>query len=256
MLLSLVRPGDVVLDVGAHIGTFSIPLGRAVGESGQVYSFEPVQESLQILEKNISTNGQQGRVIATNTIITDKPGNYSITLSDDHTSAAHFSLEDDNGGSSAGITTTSLDEWGAQADIRLERLDVMKIDTEGMELRVLRSAKRLIEDFQPVIMAEMSGYFLARQGDSLEGRREIPSPVWISFLSQFGSRATQRMKPSNWHVSGTRRYVNALYDLVAVHPSSDRYPSKVKSGFPSFLQWLAARTRNLPGGIRRRLLGS
>ena len=40
----------------------------------------------------------------------------------------------------AGLETVHLDSWGLEGDSKLERLDIMKVDTEGMELRVLESA--------------------------------------------------------------------------------------------------------------------
>ena len=56
MLLSFVRSGDHVLDIGAHIGTFSVPLGKAVGETGRVVAFEPVADNFELLERNILSN--------------------------------------------------------------------------------------------------------------------------------------------------------------------------------------------------------
>ena len=52
MLLSIVREGDVVLDIGANIGTFSIPLSKKVGVNGDVYGFEGDPDIFSVLKKN------------------------------------------------------------------------------------------------------------------------------------------------------------------------------------------------------------
>ena len=41
LFLQIVRPGDIVLDVGANIGAFTVPLAKRVGMSGRIYAFEP-----------------------------------------------------------------------------------------------------------------------------------------------------------------------------------------------------------------------
>src|SRR5262249_5095539 len=56
LLRSLVRSGDIVFDVGANIGAYSIPLARAVGSSGVVHAFEPHPHIRDRLIENIAMN--------------------------------------------------------------------------------------------------------------------------------------------------------------------------------------------------------
>jgi FkbM family methyltransferase len=56
VLCSFINPGDVVFDVGANIGLYTLPMSRAVGATGTVVSFEPDPDNLRILKHNIAAN--------------------------------------------------------------------------------------------------------------------------------------------------------------------------------------------------------
>ncbi|MFZ1744757.1 MAG: FkbM family methyltransferase [Nitrospirales bacterium] len=56
VLCSFINPGDVVFDVGANIGLYTLPMSRAVGANGTVVSFEPDPDNLRILKHNIAAN--------------------------------------------------------------------------------------------------------------------------------------------------------------------------------------------------------
>jgi len=56
LLCSLIKPGNVVLDVGANIGLYTLPMSRAVGSTGTVVAFEPDPDNLRILKQNVEHN--------------------------------------------------------------------------------------------------------------------------------------------------------------------------------------------------------
>jgi tRNA G37 N-methylase Trm5 len=76
MLLSLVRAGDIIIDIGAHIGTFAIPLARRVGDEGKVYAFEADSGNFTLLEKNVELNNLTARIVPVNAIIHDRPARF------------------------------------------------------------------------------------------------------------------------------------------------------------------------------------
>ena len=64
LLLSMLRPGDVFVDVGANIGYFSVLAASVVGDDGAVFAFEPDPDNFRLLRRNVALNGQQASIVA------------------------------------------------------------------------------------------------------------------------------------------------------------------------------------------------
>lgn len=138
--------GDVVLDVGAYIGTHTLAFACAVGPTGQVHAFEPQPRAFSALKRMIAENG----------LSQVSPYNSPVAPVD-----AYFLIppvQEDNGGGlqlsrvdadvSGSITGVPLDA------LTLERCDFLKLDVEGMEPIVLATGSRLVERFRPLIACE------------------------------------------------------------------------------------------------------
>ncbi|MGA7271660.1 MAG: FkbM family methyltransferase, partial [Acidimicrobiia bacterium] len=76
MVASVVRAGDTIIDVGAHVGTFAIPLARQAGPTGLVCAFEPMPWSYELLLLNIELNGLAGVIWPVDRAVSDRPGNF------------------------------------------------------------------------------------------------------------------------------------------------------------------------------------
>jgi FkbM family methyltransferase len=143
-MLAHLQPGDVVWDVGANIGWFSLLAARAVGDAGMVTAFEPSVTNASWLERNGVRNGLQVTVVCA--AVSDTSG------------WARFDGSTSLGGhlSSSGrsvVPTVSLDEWAAEHGSPA----FVKIDVEGAEVAVLKGAKRLLAGDRPVILCEAHG---------------------------------------------------------------------------------------------------
>ncbi len=138
MMRSFLRPGDTVIDIGANIGDLTIPLSRIVGESGRVYALESNPENFNIMCGNL----------ALNSIVNTKPINAFVA-----TSAAV-----DTGsavwGPTAYVGTTWTPHFLAIDALDLAACDLIKVDVDGKELDVLRSAEMTIERFRPILYFE------------------------------------------------------------------------------------------------------
>ncbi len=158
----LLNPGDVVLDIGANSGLYSIFYSQLVGESGKVFSFEPDAATFKILQENIELNNCQN-IQAFNFALSDKecfiemvdyePPDLKLAETDSFKYIREIS-EDEKGKVQTGIKAFPLDELSSLA--HLEKVDVIKIDVEGAELLVLQGAKNLLKKHKPIIVFELS----------------------------------------------------------------------------------------------------
>jgi FkbM family methyltransferase len=162
MVLAFLRPGDQVIDVGAHIGTFTVPFARAVGIDGRVVAVEPSTQSFELLEKNVSLNGMAARVTTRCALVVEKPGTYRAVELPEHTSATHYVLAE----SAAAPACCRLDSLASELDPS-RPLRLIKIDVEGMELSVLRSGAALFAAHRPLIYVEVVQAQLQRYGTTI-----------------------------------------------------------------------------------------
>lgn len=144
-LCSLLSPGDTVVDVGAHIGTLTVPMAKAVGLKGFVLAIEPQDEIAAILQRNIEANGID-RFVQMNRAALGARGGSAATLSIDYSAPGNFGaaslLEGD------GVVVQPLDGY------RFSRCRLIKIDVEGMESEVIAGAQETIERCRPLLYVE------------------------------------------------------------------------------------------------------
>lgn len=152
LLSSIVRPGDIVLDIGANFGWYTTLFSRLVGERGGVVAFEPVPPTFGELERNLALNGNPGNVRAHLLALGERKG--TITL---HVPTwlwlgpAFASAVRQHGGPH--VTYTSPMET---LDGFMERTGegcaaLVKCDVEGGELAILKGAGRILSSDTPPI---------------------------------------------------------------------------------------------------------
>lgn len=136
LLLHALRPGDLFLDVGANIGSYSILAAAGVGAN--VIAVEPISETYASLSANIRVNDLTALITAHRVGLSDKPGTLSFTT--DLDSMNHV-LADGERAESQAITVTTMDALcNAKSPI------IIKIDVEGHELAVLNGAEKTLAD--------------------------------------------------------------------------------------------------------------
>jgi FkbM family methyltransferase len=147
LLGPLLRAGDVVVDVGANIGTHTIFFARTVGPTGAVVAFEPQRIVFQTLCANVALNSLTN-VHAVHGAAGRAPGAMTVPALD-YSVSRNFggvALAEDLTGER--VVVTPIDQLG------LDRCALLKVDVEGMELDVLMGAERLIRAHRPVIYLE------------------------------------------------------------------------------------------------------
>lgn len=141
----LVKSGDVVIDVGANIGAFTVPLAQIVGEKGRVYAFEPQRVTFQVLCGNVALNNLSN-VWTYNKGVGKIAGKIKINENLLGGNNGCFNIQKCKGEYEVDIVT--LDSLG------LQRCDFIKIDAEGMDMEVIEGAWKLIETCKPIISVE------------------------------------------------------------------------------------------------------
>ena len=142
---ALLRRGQVCVDIGANIGWHTIAMADHVGPYGKVHAFEPFPPTFALLARNIALNRLEGCIQANHAAVADRAGTSTMHLAAGEP-ATHASLAV---GKNGGITvqTVALDQYENGALVG--GVDMMKIDVEGAEERVLKSAQAILSGNSP-----------------------------------------------------------------------------------------------------------
>jgi FkbM family methyltransferase len=178
-LLAFLNPGGGVLDVGANVGFWTVPLALAARRIGaQVIAFEPYRPNAEWLRANLRLNMIDRAVTIVEKALSSTRGDATLTLREDFLTGATI------GNASVADATTDSPEF-VQAQICLEtldeifptlgidRLDLVKVDIEGHEDRFLEGAARVLSAHRPAILIEINRCFYERRG--VDFNRTIPS---------------------------------------------------------------------------------
>jgi FkbM family methyltransferase len=161
---ALLKPGDVYIDVGAHIGFHSVFASHRVGKEGRIFAFEADPINFKRLRKNLL---QFPSAQAINAAVWDQTGSLTFQRSCTKSESGWGSVSavrDFQTGEHVEVSSLALDEWFR--DSKLERWDAMKLDAEGSELAVLRGAKASLDKFRPSIVIEVNTVVLESGGVS------------------------------------------------------------------------------------------
>lgn len=142
-----VKPGQVVLDVGANIGTHTLFFAHAVGSRGVVIAFEPQRLVFQTLCANMALNSITN-VICRNNAVGEDSGILRVPALDPQ------KVQNFGGLSLRGQTEGEPVERISIDDLDLKRCHFMKIDVEGMEIPVVAGAKETILRHRPTLYVE------------------------------------------------------------------------------------------------------
>ncbi|MFA9430953.1 FkbM family methyltransferase [Egicoccus sp. AB-alg2] len=161
LLRRLVRPGDVCVDVGAAGGAHLLVMAAGVGPHGRVLGFEPRPGSLAMLRRLVGLSRLGDRVTLHQLALSDAEGTLPLRIPVVPTRAHFHGATDDRRATAAfgrlphreiEVPTARLDDVVARAG--LSRVDLVKCDVEGAELRVLAGASRVLDEHRPVVVLE------------------------------------------------------------------------------------------------------
>ena len=156
-------PGAHFLDIGANIGVFTMLGARLVGAGGRVFAVEPIPGNAALIERACRRNGFE-HVQVMRAAASDREGALELrteaSTSNAATPAAAGPRLLAESGASITVKAIVLDE----ALAGIERLDLVKIDIEGMEPRALLGLSRTLERWRPVLVCEFHPWAIERAG--------------------------------------------------------------------------------------------
>jgi FkbM family methyltransferase len=157
---SLIPPGAVVFDVGAHVGYHTLRFARLVGPAGRVFAFEPHPANVRLLRRNVERRGLD-QVTLIPQAVSDAPGRqpfHETALSMGH---SLWPLKEHTG--RVEVAQTSLDRFAAEHEV--DHADLIKIDVEGSEPEVLEGMRDLAARSRNLsVIVEFKPSLLARRG--------------------------------------------------------------------------------------------
>lgn len=155
------KKGEVVLDIGAHIGYYTLIAAKIVGDEGKVFAFEPAPDNYALLEKNVNVNGYRN-VILEQKATSDKTGKLKLYLTGNNT-AMHRIYPSRYSVNSIEIDTIRLDDYFEDYS---GKIDMIKIDVEGAEWSVFQGMPQILQknrklriftEFNPGSIREFGG---------------------------------------------------------------------------------------------------
>jgi FkbM family methyltransferase len=145
------QPGDMVFDVGGHVGYYTILMAKLIGPTGRLITFEPQQKLVEAQRKSLALNEIHWATVM-NMAVSDRTGTLKLYQPEDtgRTGAATGHIQAKNVFS---IKAVSLDEFAAAEMSKTPRL--IKMDIEGGEWLALKGMRLLLSDSKPILLVEM-----------------------------------------------------------------------------------------------------
>jgi len=164
-----VRRGDVVLDCGGFVGDWAHWALRA--GAARVVIFEPAAGQIECIRRNLAGPLQDGRAVLIPKGVWDRDEQLLLSHWDDN--PAGHSVVDQRGPAGEAIQLTTID--AVVRELGLQRLDVIKMDIEGAEVRALRGARQTLARFRPrlAVATEHTRDFMQNNRDVIATLREV-----------------------------------------------------------------------------------
>ena len=157
LMLKFIMKDDVVFDIGANIGAFTVPFAKKVGDFGEVYSFEPQKLIYEILHENVNKNklknvkvfnigvGKKEEELELNDIDYSKVGNFGGVSFKYESSSFTKNIKNKK----YKVKVKNLDQL-----TEIKKCNFIKMDVELMELEILTGGKNFLKKFRPILWIE------------------------------------------------------------------------------------------------------
>jgi len=197
---SFLRPGEVFVDAGSNLGSYTLSLAEHLGPSGMVLSFEPFRWLFQLLNANIALNGFMNcwtfqlalgdspstqSLLQPNLRFFSSPGGVRVSEQVTNFTAELKKQMYDLEWGSESVDVWRLDDvvFGGSmfsARKRAPQIDLLKIDVEGMELAVVRGSVEILKNLKPIVWVENVAFFDHGDTALIEFMKSVEYICWKS----------------------------------------------------------------------------
>lgn len=183
---NLIKEGQILLDVGAWIGPYTLLFAKLVQDTGRVYAFEPDPKALKILRRNVGKN------CLTNVNIQE----FAISNFRGEAKLQAYGVYGDSMSNLVGrelrktsreivVKTTTIDEFCEENGICP---DGIKIDVEGAEALVIEGCRNVIKKYSPWVLLEFHGHFISEEERRINWYRIVDSVKKVTFIDGNSNR--------------------------------------------------------------------
>jgi len=167
----LLKPGQVVLDIGANHGFYSLLAAAHVAPNGHIYAFEPNPRLSSLVRDSIAVNGLGSLITLVEKAVTNRPGELCLVFQDRHSAWGHLQTDSPQAGTPSEQSDLTCSVEGVVLDCYFPdlRVDVVKMDIEGAEGGALTGMAGLIDRSPELkIMMEFSPRLMFRYSQNAE----------------------------------------------------------------------------------------
>lgn len=206
-LAAHLRAGSILIDVGANVGCFAVPLSRRLRPGGAVLAVEASPRVFPYLEHNVKANGCDN-VWAVHAAAHERDGSTVDFYEAPPQKFGMGSLAPQFHAQPVPVPARSLDSLAGE--LGLARVDVMKLDVEGLEASVLRGALGLLRAFAPPVVFEFCDWAEervpgTRRGDAQRVLLDLGYQIWdIDTLRRGGAQVTAPRTAGAWTLVAQR----------------------------------------------------
>nr|NQU93215.1 FkbM family methyltransferase [Bacteroidota bacterium] len=231
MIKSVIKPGDNIMDIGAHIGSFSIPFAQFASEKGRVFAFEANPATFELLKKNIALNHLEEQILPFFGVVAEKKGAFILIEPEANHTGMHY-YKPLQGDGVSDLSALIIDDWYEEFALETP-IHFIKIDVEGAEIEVLRSCKNLIEKYKPALYVEIVQRQLDRFGTKVSDINDLLIGWGYHLFNNTGKRNSTHDRFRMTRLANLK-YGGNFFDCLAVSPDSPAYPKKFQPCYMNY----------------------
>jgi FkbM family methyltransferase len=172
----VIEAGNVILDVGAYIGTHTVFFAKQVGSLGKVLAFEPQRSSFQLLCTNLTLNALYNTQCL-QVGVGEVSKSLKLPVADPYEGRNYGAISIEGYQQGEDLQLITIDS------LKIRQCDLIKVDVEGMEAKVLEGAKNTIMQFRPILYVENNN--VGKSYRLLQVIKDLKYDCWWHFVPYF-----------------------------------------------------------------------